>query len=245
MTEMAMPEPAMFTLAGGEPVPAVTAAQMREVDRAMTGDFGIELPQMMENAGRNLADLALRRHAPRTAMVLAGPGGNGGGGLVAARHLANRGITVTVVLGTDRLAAVPARQLDIVRRMGIPVLDDPPAADLIIDALLGYSLRGDPAGRFASLITWANTCPSPVLALDAPSGLDVTSGRQAVPCVRADATMTLALPKTGLAGQDVTGPLYLADISVPRLLLDRMGITAPVLFRSEPVVRLLDAAGRR
>ena len=102
-----MPEPAMFTLAGGEPVPAVTAAQMREVDRAMTGDFGIELPQMMENAGRNLADLALRRHAPRTAMVLAGPGGNGGGGLVAARHLANRGITVTVVLGTDRLARCP------------------------------------------------------------------------------------------------------------------------------------------
>jgi hypothetical protein len=68
MTEMAMPEPAMFTLAGGEPVPAVTAAQMREVDRAMTGDFGIELPQMMENAGRNLADLALRRHAPAAAV---------------------------------------------------------------------------------------------------------------------------------------------------------------------------------
>lgn len=240
-----MPEPPVFTLAGGEQVPAVTAAQMREVDRAMTEDFGIELPQMMENAGRNLADLALSRYGPGTAVVLAGPGGNGGGGLVAARHLANRGVTVTVVLGADRLAAVTARQLDIVRRMAIPVLDDPPAADLVIDALLGYSLRGDPAGRFASLITWANDSRSPVLALDTPSGLDVTSGRQAVPCVRAEATMTLALPKTGLAGQDVTGALYLADISVPRLLLERMGIAAPVMFRSAPVARLLEAADRR
>lgn len=212
----------VFILADGDPVPAVTATQMREVDRAMTEDFGIELVQMMENAGRNLADLAVRRYVPRTAVVLAGPGGNGGGGLAAARHLANRGVSVTVMLGADRLAAVTARQLDIVRRMTIPVLSDPVTADLVIDALLGYSLRGNPIGRLASLITWANNCQSPVLALDSPSGLNVTSGRQAEPCVRADATMTLALPKTGLAEQEATGVLYLADISVPRLLLEKM-----------------------
>ena len=73
-------------------LPAVTAAQMREVDRAMVEDFHIELVQMMENAGRNLADLAVRHFGPRSTVVLAGSGGNGGGGLVAARHLANRGV---------------------------------------------------------------------------------------------------------------------------------------------------------
>jgi NAD(P)H-hydrate epimerase len=124
-----------FALADGQPVPAVTAAQMREVDRAMIEDFRIELVQMMENAGRNLADLAWTRYAPGTVVVLAGPGGNGGGGLAAARHLLNRGADVAVVLGADELATVPEHQLAIARRMGIPVLRDPTAAaHLVIDA---------------------------------------------------------------------------------------------------------------
>ncbi len=228
----------VFTLTDGRPVPAVTAMQMREVDRAMVEDFHIELVQMMENAGRDLASLAGALYTPRTVVVLAGPGGNGGGGLVAARHLRNRGAAVSVVLGAAGLAPVPAHQLDIIERMGVPVLDQPATADLVIDALLGYSLRGDPGPRFAELITWANRHPAPVLALDTPSGLDVTTGRQSTPCVRASATMTLALPKTGLAGSAVTGRLYLADISVPPLLLERMGLAAPGLFRDGPVVEL-------
>src|SRR6516225_8801658 len=76
---------------------AVTADQMREIDRIMVEDLHIELVQMMENAGRNLADLAQRRFRPTSVLVIAGVGGNGGGGLVAARHLANRGLTVSVV----------------------------------------------------------------------------------------------------------------------------------------------------
>jgi NAD(P)H-hydrate epimerase len=228
-----------FTLTDGRAVPAVTASQMREVDRAMIEDLHIELVQMMENAGRNLASLAGALYAPRSVVVLAGPGGNGGGGLVAARHLRNRGADVSVVLGAAGLAPVPAHQLDIIERMGVPVLDQPAVADLVIDALLGYSLRGDPAPRFAELITWANSQSAPVLALDTPSGLDVTTGRQSAPCVRASATMTLALPKTGLAGSAVTGRLYLADISVPPPLLERMGLAASGLFRDGPVVELL------
>jgi NAD(P)H-hydrate epimerase len=228
-----------FTLTDGRPVPAVTASQMREIDRAMIEDLHIELVQMMENAGRNLASLAGTLYTPRTVVVLAGPGGNGGGGLVAARHLRNHEADVSVVLGTAGLAPLPAHQLDIIERMGVPVLDQPAVADLVIDALLGYSLRGDPTPRFAELITWANSQPAPVLALDTPSGLDVTTGRQSAPCVRASATMTLALPKTGLAGSAVTGRLYLADISVPPPLLERMGLAAPGLFRDGPVVELL------
>ena len=71
-------------------MPALTVDQMRDVDRAMVHHFHIGLDVMMENAGRALADLAHRRFGPHKAIVLAGPGGNGGGGLVAARHLSNR-----------------------------------------------------------------------------------------------------------------------------------------------------------
>src|SRR6516225_7224244 len=108
----------MITVEGRD-VPALTTDQMREVDRAMVEDLHIELMQMMENAGRSLAQLAIARFAPARVTVLAGPGGNGGGGLVAARHLLNRGRTVSVVLSDpDALTPVPAHQADILARMG-------------------------------------------------------------------------------------------------------------------------------
>ncbi|MGE3449706.1 MAG: NAD(P)H-hydrate epimerase [Microbacteriaceae bacterium] len=221
--------------------PAVTAAQMREVDRAMVEDFHIELVQMMENAGRNLAELALRRFAPRSTVVLAGSGGNGGGGLVAARHLANRGAEVHVALSRpeDELSDVTAHQLDIVRRLDIDTTDEPSNADLVIDAVIGYSLEGDPAGRVAELIEWANRQPAPVLSLDSPSGMDVSTGRAASPCVRANATMTLALPKVGLLmAPSLVGDLFVADISVPSALFERMGIDVRALFAEDTIVAL-------
>ncbi len=227
---------------------ALTEEQMREVDRAMIEDLHIGLVQMMENAGRNLADVALRCFTATTAVVLAGSGGNGGGGLVAARHLANRGAAVTIVLShpDSAMSPVAALQLDIARRIGIAVLDEPPDADLVIDALIGYSLRGDPRGRSAELIAWANHQPAPVLALDTPSGLDVTSGRAASPCVQATVTMTLALPKIGLLkAPEHVGELLVADISVPRLVYERMGITVGPLFAHDTVVEVSPTPGPR
>lgn len=232
--------------------PAVTSAQMREVDRAMIEDFRIELAQMMENAGAGLARLALDAYPASRVVVLAGRGGNGGGGLVAARHLANRGRTVHVVSADPiaQLTPVPAHQLEILHRMGIPVSTVPRAGsvtsvlegigevDLIIDALIGYGLLGDPTQPTAGLIRWANAHPAPVLSLDTPSGLDVTTGAVAHPCVVADATLTLALPKTGLLGTREAGRLYLADISVPALLYQRMGLAVDDPFGTSPVVAL-------
>ena len=220
-------------------VPALTTEQMRAVDRAMVDDLHIELVQMMENAGRNLAELAITRFSPSSVTILAGPGGNGGGGLVAARHLANRGCQVQVVLSEpDRLTPVPAHQADILTRMGITIASRAPAADLVIDALIGYSLRGDPAGTAAQLITWANGQAAPVLALDTPSGLDLTTGTAGSPTVGASATLTLALPKIGLLDAPSAGELYLADISVPPLVYQRMGITVPPLFRQSSLLQI-------
>ena len=150
-------------------------------------------------------------------------------------------MTVAVVLSPPApdLAPAAARQRDIVQRIGVPILVEPPDGDLVIDALIGYSLRGDPTGRAGELIAWANDQPAPVLALDVPSGLDATSGHVGEPCIRAAATLTLAPPKTGLAqAPDVVGDLYLADISVPPALYERMGIHVGPLFAAGPVVDL-------
>jgi len=220
-------------------VPALTTEQMRAVDHVMVEGLHIELVQMMENAGRSLAELAIIRFSPGSLTILAGPGGNGGGGLVAARHLANRGCQVQVVLTEpDRLTPVPAHQADILARMGVTIASRPATADLIIDAMIGYSLRGDPAGAAAQLITWANDQAAPVLALDTPSGLDLTTGTAANPAVWAAATLTLALPKVGLLDAPNVGELYLADISVPPLVYQRMGIPVPELFRQASLLRI-------
>jgi len=222
-------------------IPALTEGQMREVDRIMVEDLGIELMQMMENAGRNLAELALRRFQPVAAIVLVGPGGNGGGGLVAARHLANRGVLVQVALSrpADELSGVPAHQLAILQKMGIPVSGAMATeADLLIDALIGYSLRGNPRGVTGALIEQANKSGLPVLSLDTPSGLNVTTGQAATPCVQATATMTLALPKVGLLEAAQVGELWLADISVPPSLYEAFGMNVGNLFSGDTIVRV-------
>jgi NAD(P)H-hydrate epimerase len=181
--------------------------------------------------------------------VLAGPGGNGGGGLVAARHLANRGVDVHVVLAADdpRFASASRRQLDIIRRMDLPIAADPPdrRTDLIIDALIGYGLHGAPRGRTASLIGWGNAHDARVLSLDTPSGLDVTTGAAATVCMQAHATLTLALPKTGLFGSPQVGRLYLADISVPPLIYARLGIAVGHPFATRRVIELDDTGQPR
>jgi len=81
----------------------------------------------------------------------------------------------------------------------------------------------------------------PILALDAPSGLDSTTGQLADPCIRATATLTLALPKVGLLSEtarEVVGELFLADIGVPRKLYASLGLRVPALFGVGPILRL-------
>ncbi|MBN1666798.1 MAG: NAD(P)H-hydrate epimerase [Anaerolineales bacterium] len=207
-------------------IPHITTQQMVEVDRLMIEEYGIQLIQMMENAGRNLAELSRRMlggevRGKRIAL-LCGAGNNGGGGMVAARHLHNWGaeIVLKVLPGEEKLKNVPAHQFHILEKMGI--LDweniDLDSVDLVIDAMIGYGLTGDPREPIADWIQRLNDADRPVLALDTPSGLDTTTGIPGNPCVRATATMTLALPKSGLMttqAKPFVGALYLADIGVP------------------------------
>ncbi|MGB3737067.1 MAG: NAD(P)H-hydrate epimerase [Ilumatobacter sp.] len=218
----------------------LTEAQMVEVDRVMIEELQIGLIQMMENAGRNLAQLVLQRFDPSTVTVLAGSGGNGGGGLVAARHLANRGVDVSVTLGqpVEKFGPVPAQQFEILQRMGVDTATDPPRSDVVIDALIGYSLTGAPRGRVGELVAAIGDIGGRVVSLDTPSGLDVTDGSVPGLVVDADATLTLALPKVGLRDAVQVGELYLADISVPPSVYDAIGVAPAPDFSRGTVLEI-------
>ena len=228
-------------------IPILTTEQMIEVDRLMIADYGIEIIQMMENAGRNLAELTGRilgaSLSRRSVCVLCGRGNNGGGGMVAARHLHNRGADVHIIRLAGELKDVPAKQWNISEYMGLR--NDPyfelSDADIIIDALIGYGLQGDPLPEVAVWIEKINAAGKPVLALDVPSGLDSTSGMPGKPTVQTDATMTLALPKVGLMKESAhpyIGELYLADISVPPELYRKMGIVVGNIFEQDAIIKI-------
>ncbi len=258
---------ATFRTEDGRNVPAVTAEQMREVDRIAVEEFGLGILQMMENAGRNLARHVIgmtfipgmtsipemlerggQKSAPlwegREVAILAGSGGNGGGGLCCARHLHNRGLRISLVLSKEaaELEGAAANQLHILRAAGVEPVDPARAEDaiqrseLVVDALLGYSLRGAPRGRVAELITLCNEAASRVLSLDLPSGLDATTGEAPGAVVQPERTLTLALPKTGL--QDAPGELYLADIGIPPEVYDELGVSFEPPFGARYWVRL-------
>ena len=118
----------MLAVTQNSNIPFITTDQMREVDRAMMEDHGIDLAKMMENAGRELAHLARSRFLGgnpkgKRVAVLAGTGGNGGGGLVCARPLNICGANVTMRLSSpaERLTEVPRHQLSILERRGVPI----------------------------------------------------------------------------------------------------------------------------
>ena len=237
----------MFQTVEGTTVPTVTSDQMREVDHIAEEEFGLGVLQMMENAGRNLTQnvLDMLGGMPDQVTVLVGSGGNGGGGLCCARHLHNRGVKVNVVLDreSDTLRGSAQHQWYILRAAGLepthPIQTDAVIhrSQLVIDALIGYSLRGVPRGRAAELIDSCNRHAARVLSLDVPSGLDATTGDSPGVVVRPDRTMTLALPKAGLFS--VPGDLYLADIGIPPEVFHHIGVTFEPPFGDRYWVRLM------
>jgi len=243
-----------FETRAGEVVPAVTADEMREVGRIAVDEVGLTLARMMEHAGRSLAEKVLEARGSDMdnendseeggVAVLAGAGGNGGGGLVCARHLTNRGVPTTVVLDTDpdELEGVVGEQLSILRRSDTEaeVSDgrnpDTRRASVVVDALVGYGLRGEPRGRTAELIKATEETDAAVVSLDVPSGVDATSGEAPGVHVDPDVTLTLALPKTGLslASYDI----FLADLSIPPAVFEEVGVSYEPPFGDGFVVEL-------
>lgn len=209
-----------------------TAEQMREIDRRTVDEFKLPSLLLMENAGRAVAEraAALRQSGSHIALFCGG-GNNGGDGLAAARHLCNRGIPVKVVLAADPQASRgdPLINLQALQALGVTPLPAGEAAGALdgaaaaVDALLGTGFRGEPRAEVAALLGALSEFRGPILGVDLPSGLDSETGQPCDLTPRCSETVTLGLPKPGLAlypGREYAGAITVAGISLPRPLLD-------------------------
>jgi hydroxyethylthiazole kinase-like uncharacterized protein yjeF len=204
---------------------ALTAAEMREVDRLTTERFGISATQLMENAGRSVADFVLHQisrcfQSPvRSVAVLCGKGNNGGDGFVAARYLRQE-IRHTLVLlfsSPSELKGDAALNFQRWRESGgetlvienedawFPAARRVISADVVLDALLGTGLRDAATGLIGKAVDFLNqtsksaTAPVPALivAVDIPSGMSSDGQPAEGPVLRAHHTVTFTAPKIG------------------------------------------------
>ena len=212
------------------------AAQVRELDRIAIEEYGIPGSTLMEHAGA-AAFQALRQHWPeaRRVAVVCGLGNNGGDGYVVARLAVEAGLEVTVLqvgdaqhLRGDALQA--RRRLDATATLALPF--EPRAlgdAEVIVDALLGTGLKGEPRGEWSEAIAAINWADKPVLAVDIPSGLDADTGCMQDAAVRAALTVTFIGLKQGLYtadGPDHCGVIQFNDLGVPREVFNRVAAAA-------------------
>jgi NAD(P)H-hydrate epimerase len=238
-------------------VPSVTAAQMAEVDRIAIEDLQIPVEILMENASRQIA-VAARAFlggsvAGKRVIGLIGSGNNGGDAAGALRHLLNWGARVCAECTgpQDRLREPTRHQIMrilLATTAETAIVHDASQngprdveADLLVDGLLGYSARGAPREPVAMLIDAANASGTPILAVDIPSGIDPDSGAVPGTAIRAEATVTLALPKHGLvspSARDQVGELLLADIAIPHAAFARIGVATWRLFEQGDLVRV-------
>lgn len=220
----------------------MTAEAMRGADHRAQA-LGIPGDRLMEHAGAAVAAAAralaidTERWGRGPIVILCGPGNNGGDGLVAARHLAAAGARVIVALVASEARPATAesrRNWDrIVRDERLTIVHASVARDVamlghgiekaavVVDALLGTGVHGplrEPIRSAVELVNRARGSLVPVLAVDAPTAIDLTSGDPSDPAVRADLTITFHRPKTGLLtrnGKALAGRVLVAPIGIP------------------------------
>ena len=203
----------------------LTTAEMAEADR-LTIAGGVPGIELMENAGRAVADAAGALLQGRRVVVVAGPGNNGGDGFVAARHLAERGYCGARQPGR-RAARLKGDAALAAGRWSGPVEQASPVSladcDIVIDALFGAGLDRAVEGLPRAMIEAMNAAAAPVIAVDLPSGVNGTTGAVMGVAVNATQTVTFFRRKTGhllLPGRLHCGAIQVADIGIPASVLD-------------------------
>lgn len=213
----------------------VTVEQMRALEQAAAA-AGRPPEVLMEEAGLAVAQetwLAMGVVAERSVLVLAGPGNNGGDGLVAARHLADFGAKVAVYLLRSRPADDPNYRQVLERNISVGQVEDDPdlaglrealaGADAVVDALLGTGRARAIEGPLAAILDQlrerqAQPNPPLVVSVDLPTGVDADTGAADPRAVRADLTVTLGFAKVGLyalPGAELAGRVQVVDIGIP------------------------------
>lgn len=213
----------------------VTVEQMQEIERALDA-AGLTYAQMMENAGKAVADATLARWPELKegrALILVGPGNNGGDGLVAAHYLMQAGVEVGIYLVKDRPGddenfkrvkdwAAPLALAEHDQRLRV-LRSSIGNCDVLVDAVLGTGMKLPLKGTAQEVLGAAQSelrklarRPA-VVAVDCPSGMDCDSGEVAPEALQADLTITLAAAKTGLLrfpAAERVGELQVGDIGI-------------------------------
>jgi hydroxyethylthiazole kinase-like uncharacterized protein yjeF len=206
----------------------LTTAEMSQADRlAIAG--GISGIDLMENAGRAVADRVAARHSPGLRIVVvAGPGNNGGDGFVAARILAERGYRARVLLTGDAARLKGDAALAAQRWSGTTepaTVDALRPANIVIDALFGAGLDRPVEGVPRAMIEAMNASPACIYAVDLPSGINGTTGAMMGAAVKAAETITFFRRKPAhvlLPGRLHCGAIHVSDIGIPRNVLDHI-----------------------
>jgi ADP-dependent NAD(P)H-hydrate dehydratase / NAD(P)H-hydrate epimerase len=208
----------------------VTAAEMREIDRITSEQFGVLSLALMENAGSAVAECALSTYPSATSFgVICGKGSNGGDGFVAARKLREGGREVQLLLLAEPAelrgdAASNYEKLPlkgVIAKSGDDLKSNSARAvlrcDVLIDAILGTGFRPPVTGLYAEAIAKVNAASAPVIAVDIPSGADADiMGQQTGAVARADAIVTFTAPRPAhIFGYLTPGPTVIVPIGSP------------------------------
>jgi hydroxyethylthiazole kinase-like uncharacterized protein yjeF len=208
----------------------ITPEDMRELETGAS-EYGLGVKQLMENAGRGVAEFVLSRYgSARRMCVVCGGGNNGGDGFVAARYLsACRRVEVILLTSPDRIRTEEAREnweALVGTRAEVRVAAETSAlvalstsiaeADVIVVAIFGTGVKGLEIGEpYATAISMVNASKGVKVAVDLPSGIDPATGAASRPTVRADVTLALHLPKAGLRGrEEYTGEVVVVPIGI-------------------------------
>lgn len=210
----------------------VSAAEMRELDRRTIED-GTPGGELMRRAGQAVADIAkdiLASRGGHSVLLIAGTGNNGGDVFAAAAILSETDLDIEVWICGSQNQIKGDAQLHLKKMVRAGIIPKETHStndlfpktepDLVVDGLLGTGSKGAPRGFMGALIEWINTEAQHafVIAVDIPSGIDSDSGIAAGAAIKADLTVTIGLPKTGLIRPEAlpyTGSVEVADIGIP------------------------------
>lgn len=242
------------------------SSEMRELDRLAIEEYTIPGLVLMENAGLGTVLMMERELGPAAggfALILVGPGNNGGDGLVIGRHLHQRGCepVFLFLMEPEKMRGDAALNLRIVEKLGLAIHVCATMADVqtphalyrqrlsagnpcyaIVDALFGTGLTREIDGPVAAIIEQVNDDPwavsIPRVAVDIPSGLHADTGMVLGACIRADHTATYGCAKAGLLlehGRELCGRLHVLDIGIPPVALSTLAIQQEAI--TEPDIR--------
>lgn len=233
-------------------LPTITAEQMKQIDDITINRFGVKSEMLMENAGRSVAMFArqiLKDLKGKEIVILVGKGNNGGDALVAARFLHSWNAKVSCIIADhpDNQKELTKWHVGVLKSMYVNVVYQTEqitfqqlmkTSSLIIDGLIGYNLDGDPKGIYKTLIELANNSGKKILSIDNPSGFDLASGEVRNPCINANYTLCMALPKSSLIGKKQAGEIWVGDIGIPHEVYEFLDMKIPKIFEEKDLIKM-------